>query len=259
MQNYLDKFIVENLKFSYGKNQILCGISFELERGDLLGLMGSNGSGKTTLIRSLLGFLNASYDGYKIFGSEFKSLKISQISRLISYVPQAHNLPFNYTLFDMVLMGKRPHFGGVFGFSKDDIKAVENAMDMVGILPLKDKSFSSLSGGQKQLGLIARAIVQDSPIMILDEPTSALDFNNQILIWKTMHALAKNGKIIIICSHEPNHIFWFASKVLAIKDGKALAFGKSEIINEILLEQIYGANYKICSLANQKIIYYSIN
>ncbi|ARR01268.1 MULTISPECIES: ABC transporter ATP-binding protein [Campylobacter] len=259
MQNSLDKIVVGNLNFSYGKNQILSGISFELERGDLLGLMGSNGSGKTTLIRSLLGFLNASYDEYSLFGSKFKNLSISQISKLISYVPQAHNLAFNYTLFEVVLMGKKPHFGGVFGFSKADIKSVYAAMDMVGILQLKDRNFSELSGGQKQLGLIARAIAQNSEVMILDEPTSALDFSNQILIWKVMNTISKSGKIIIVCSHEPNHIFWFATKVFAIKDGKSLAFGKNDIINEILLEQIYGANYKICSLANQKIIYYSIN
>ena len=260
MQNTLDKIIVENLSFSYEKKEILHKISFELKQGDLLGLMGSNGSGKTTLIKSLMGFLKANYSRYLIFDKEFKKLNISQISKLISYVPQASNLPFNYTLFEVVLMGKSPHFGGVFGCSKDDINAVNQAMELVGISQFKDRNFSHLSGGQKQLVLIARAIVQDCPIMILDEPTSALDFHNQILIWKVMHSLSKNGKTIIICSHEPNHIFWFASKVLAIKDGKTLAFGKSsQTINEILLENIYGSNYKIGSLANQKIIYYSIN
>ncbi len=145
--------------------------------------------------------------------------------------------------------------GGIFGLKKEDYIEAEKAIEMVNIADISDKPVTALSGGQRQLTLIARSIAQNAPVMILDEPTSALDFNNQITIWKILKKLAETGKLIIACSHDPNHILWFAENTLVIKNGEILANGKTDdVITNSLLKEIYGIEYNILHNDNSKII-----
>ncbi len=246
---------IKNLNFYYGDNHILKNISFSAESGSLWGLMGPNGSGKTTFFKCILGLLKHTGSQIKINNIDLKKINTPKLAKLISYVPQEHKPPFPFTVREIVLMGRSPHMGGIFGLKKEDYNEAEKAIDMVDIADIADKPVTALSGGQRQLTLIARSIAQNSPVMILDEPTSALDFNNQINIWKILKKLAESGKLIIACSHDPNHLLWFAENTLVIKNGEILASGKTEdIITNRLLKEIYGSEYNILNNGSNKII-----
>ena len=246
---------IKNLNFYYSDNHILKNISFSAESGSLWGLMGPNGSGKTTFFKCILGLLKHTGSQIKINNIDLKKINTPKLAKLISYVPQEHKPPFPFTVREIVLMGRSPHMGGIFGLKKEDYNEAEKAIDMVDIADIADKPVTALSGGQRQLTLIARSIAQNSPVMILDEPTSALDFNNQINIWKILKKLAESGKLIIACSHDPNHLLWFAENTLVIKNGEILASGKTEdIITNRLLKEIYGSEYNILNNGSNKII-----
>lgn len=246
---------IKNLNFYYGDNHILKNISFNAESGSLWGLMGPNGSGKTTFFKCILGLLKPASCQIKINNIDYKKLNTQKLARLISYVPQEHKPPFPFTVKEIVLMGRSPYMGGIFGLKKEDYIEAEKAIDMVDIADIADKPVTALSGGQRQLTLIARSIAQNAPIMILDEPTSALDFNNQITIWKILKKLAENGKLIIACSHDPNHLLWFAENTIVIKNGEVLSKGlTADILNDSLLKEIYGNEYKIIQHNNNKVI-----
>ena len=194
-------------------------------------------------------------DSLTRFNIDYEKLNTSKLAKLISYVPQEHKPPFPFTVREMILMGRSPYMGGIFGLKKEDYIEAEKAIEMVNIADISDKPVTALSGGQRQLTLIARSIAQNAPVMILDEPTSALDFNNQITIWKILKKLAETGKLIIACSHDPNHILWFAENTLVIKNGEILANGKTDdVITNSLLKEIYGIEYNILHNDNCKII-----
>lgn len=245
---------VENLNFYYGEHHVLKNISFNAEKPELWALMGPNGGGKTTFFKCIMGFLKPDSGSIIISGINYKEITTSKMAKLISYVPQEHKPPFPFTVREIVLMGRSPYMNGVFGLKNKDYDIADNSMETVGILDIAHKPVTSLSGGQRQLVLIARAIAQDTPIMILDEPTSALDFNNQINIWKILKQISFS-KLVIACSHDPNHILWFTDKTIAVKNGETKASGiTKEIISTQLLKEIYGSEYYIANVDNKNII-----
>lgn len=246
---------VKDLNFYYGNHHILKNVSFNIESGELWGITGPNGGGKSTLFRCLLNFLRIDSGLIEINNINIKNLSTAKMAKLVSYVPQDNKTPFSYTVREIVLMGRSPHMGGVFGLKKEDYEVADKALELLGIQDLQYRIITSLSGGQRQLALIARAIAQNSPIMILDEPTSALDFDNQIKIWKTLKKLSQSGKTIITCSHEPNHILWFADKALMVNNGEIVAQGEtSKVINSDILNKIYGNEYTVVNINDRQII-----
>ena len=247
--------VVKNLNFYYGKHHTLKNISLNIDSASLWALMGPNGGGKTTFFKCIMGFLKADSGSITVCDKDYKNITTKEIAKLISYVPQEHKPPFPFTVREIVLMGRSPYMNGVFGLKKEDYNAADEAMEKIGILDIAEKPVTSLSGGQRQLTLIARAIAQDTPVMILDEPTSALDFNNQINIWKILKEISSKGKLVIACSHDPNHILWFTDNTFAIKNGEIVAFGTTcNIITEDLLKEIYGSKYHIANVENKNII-----
>lgn len=246
---------VENLNFYYGEHHVLNNISFNADKPELWALMGPNGGGKTTLFKCIMGFLKPDSGNIVINNYNYKDITTPKMAKLISYVPQEHKPPFPFTVREIVLMGRSPYMNGVFGLKNMDYEIVDNAMEKIGILDIAHKPVTSLSGGQRQLVLIARAIAQDTPIMILDEPTSALDFNNQIHIWKILKKISSSDKLIIACSHDPNHIIWFTDKTIAVKNGEIKATGHTkDIVTAPLLKEIYGSEYYIANIENKNII-----
>lgn len=239
---------IENLRFSYKTGpEILKRANAEFSSGGIHCLFGPNGSGKTTLMRCLAGLLHPESGNIYIFGHNINAMSAREISKLIAYVPQEHSISFPFTVFEMALMGRNPYLGAIGqNPTEADKLIVKEALKTAGIESIADKPFTELSGGQKQMTIIARALVQDTPIIILDEPTSALDFKNQIVTWKTLKTLRDNGKTIIVCTHDPNHVLWFSDSVTILKDGEIVADGAPQaLITDKLLAVLYGDICKV--------------
>lgn len=245
---------VKNLSFKYGEKKVLEDISFTVRKGELCALLGPNGTGKTTIFKCCLNFLK--FDGeILINGENIKNKSIESMAKLVAYVPQEHKPSFPYTVKEIVLMGRTPYLGGVFGISQEDKKKTLDALKQLGIIDLADKPYNQLSGGQKQLVLIARAVAQETNLMLLDEPTAALDFSNQIKVWEILQKLASSGKTIFVCTHDPNHVLWFCDRVI-IKDEKGIVGdGKPhEVMDEGILTKTYGNVCKVKNFGGSKMI-----
>lgn len=220
---------VSNIGFKYPKAQsaIFKGHNFELKAGEILAILGPNGSGKTTLIKCLLGLL-------PIFEGEIK------LNGTRSYVPQHTLSPFDYNVREMVVMGASGQNGLFAQPTKADYQKTDEALDQVGMLDWRDESFSHLSGGQRQMILIARALVSNPDIMILDEPTSALDYHNQDKVLQTMRHVASQGKAVIFSTHCPLQALHISQKVLLVKKSTPSLFGLAEdVLNQDNLSELY--------------------
>ena len=233
---------IRDLSFAYD-HPVLDRVGFALQPQQLCALFGPNGTGKTTLYRCILGLLRPSPGSViDLDGVPTSSMPRAALARRIAYVPQEHSPPFPYLVKEMVLMGRTPHFGGVFGPSRTDRAAAFTALELIGISDLADRSYTTLSGGQRQLVLLARALAQDADILLLDEPTASLDFGNQLLLWRTIRRLTANGKTALICTHDPNHVLWFCDRVVVLgRDGQLQGVGTpDQIIEADLVERLYG-------------------
>ena len=231
---------VSDISFAYGSQTVLDGVAFDLRPGELCALFGPNGTGKSTLYRCILGHLR--HQGRVILdGADLTRLRPAQVARRVAYVPQQHSSPFPFTVRDMVLMGRTPHLGGVFGPRRRDVEHCEEILERVGLAGDGDRLYHTLSGGQRQLTLIARALAQDCDVLLLDEPTASLDFGNQMWVWRTVQDLARQGRTVLVCTHDPNHVRWFCDRVLALgRNGKLLAEGEpSTVITAELVGNLY--------------------
>ena len=238
-KNALD---IRNLSFGYGHAEVLHNISFQVRPGTVCGLFGPNGSGKTTLFRCCLNFLSPSSGDILMSGEVTTRMSPARLSRLVSYVPQEHRMAFSVPVRDVVRMGRSPRMSGLFRLGRQDEALVEEAMKKTGVLHLAEMPCNRLSGGQRQLVLVARALAQNTPLMLLDEPTSALDFQNQLEVWKTLRDIAEHGCAILVCCHDPNHILWFCDQVVMLKRGEIIRDGRpSEVMTTEMLKQLYGS------------------
>lgn len=237
---------VENLSFGYSKKQVLQDISFQVEEGELLALLGPNGVGKTTLFRCILGIHNKKYEGNVLLnGKNIRSFRPKELAHMIAYIPQTHGHVFQYSVKDMVLMGTSHQVSSFSIPGKKELEAAEAAMKRVGVEKFAEKNYAHLSGGEQQLVLIARALAQQAKILIMDEPTSSLDYGNQARVMEQVYELSKEGYTVIVSTHNPQHAFWYAKKVLALKAGAVAAFGPpEEVLSEELIQNLYGVKTK---------------
>ncbi len=235
---------IKNLSFRHkdSKEDLLKNISFDAYKGQITTILGPNGSGKTTLFKCILGYWKPSKGDIIYDGSSIRDLSYSKRAKILSIVPQEHEPPFPYSVFDVVLMGRASHIGIFSTPSKKDYEIAEKCLDIIGIFHLKDKSYTKISGGERQLTLIARALAQDTPIMLLDEPTSHLDFRNQIVVLKKIKEIAINNSLVILMTlHDPNMAGIFSDKLILINSGLKIAEGRSnEIISETHIKKVYG-------------------
>ena len=240
---------VNNLSFSYGQKNVLHDICFSAEKGEFLSILGPNGAGKSTLFRCILGLLPG-YSGEVLVNERnIKGFSAREASRQIAYIPQKSHCVFQYNVVDIVLMG-RSNRTSVFGNpGKEDEQACLKALEKVGICALKDRCFHKLSGGEQQLVLIARALAQDAPILLLDEPTANLDFGNQILVLEQAKKLAQEGYTVIQTTHHPEQSYLYSDRILALRNGRILALGKpTEVLNDVIMEQLYNVSVDVISL-----------
>jgi len=237
---------VKNLSFSYGTHRVLDGVSFGAQSGELLAVLGPNGVGKSTLFYCLLGLSRPGAGALLLGGKPIGAIPPSALARQIAYVPQSHAPTFNYSVFDMALMGTTARIGGLSAPGGEELRLADEALERVGIRHLRERGYLRISGGERQLTLIARALAQQTKILIMDEPTANLDYGNQLRVLSRVKDLTRDGLTIIQSTHNPDHAFLFADRVLAMKDGGIAALGDPrEVVTEKLIENLYGVSVKL--------------
>ena len=238
---------IRDLKYSYNnKKQVINGMNLTLDEGELLCVLGRNGAGKSTFFSCLLGLLKPYEGSILLEGKELKSLKEKDIASVVGFVPQNNTTTFGFTVFDYVLMGCASKLGIFSHPGKEEEKAALDAIELMGISDFSDRSFSELSGGERQQVTIARAIASHPKVILFDEPTAHLDYSNQVKVLKMIKSLSEKGFAVAVTTHDPNHAMLLNGNV-ALFDGKGgLRKGSAkELVTEDNLKEIYGSDLKI--------------
>jgi len=238
---------IRNLSFGYSSNKLIFeGVSLKVEKGEVVCLLGPNGAGKTTLFKTILGLYKARQGQVLVNGKDVSNCSRRELAKEMGYVPQNHIPPFPYSVIDVVLMGRTAHINNYAVPSDLDLQIAREAMANVNISYLEDKNYTEISGGERQLVLIARALAQQPQILIMDEPTSNLDYGNQIRLLSHIKRLAKQGLSIVMSTHYPDHALYCADKAIMLKDGHIIYSGTSEeVLTEHNLSKIYGIDVQI--------------
>lgn len=241
---------VSDLSFSYEQNvPIWSGITLDVHEGEVLSILGPNGTGKSTLMRCMAGLAAQDSGLVEVEGRQVQKLSRKQAAQSISFVPQMHNPVFAFSAIDIVVMGRTAHMGVFASPSTRDYEIALNAMDTFGIAALADKQYNKTSGGERQLIMFARAIVQESRILLLDEPTSHLDFGNQVRVLELIKRLAGHGLAVVMTTHFPDHALSYSERTALIADGGMQGFGVTdEIVTPEALSKLYGMGVDISSL-----------
>lgn len=239
------KLELKNVACGYGEKQVISNISLSLCSGEVLCLLGPNGVGKTTLFKSILGFLELQGGEVLLNGKDIRQWTKKKLAMAIGYVPQAHEPPFPYKVTDVVMMGRTVHMNRFAMPSKEDEDATVEALDSIGAAYLKDEIYTEISGGERQLVLIARALAQSPEILVMDEPTSNLDFGNQMRVLEQIKRLSAKGFGIIMTSHFPDHAFLCSNKVAILGRDNLKVGTAEEVISEENLKNAYGVKVKI--------------
>ena len=237
------KIEARDVVFSYRALPVLRDLSFSASSGDVVAVLGPNGVGKITLFRCLLGFLRPQSGDIFVDGRDIRSMSRAETARHIAYIPQSTSPVFNYTVQDTVLMGLTNSLGVFQSPGPREIGKSEATLESLGIAHLRYRGCGQISGGERQLALLARALIQDAGVLVMDEPTANLDYGNSWRVMDRIVSLASGGYTVIFSTHDPNQAFMHANRVLAMLDGSVLAFGPPEdALSEELLSRLYNIN-----------------
>jgi iron complex transport system ATP-binding protein len=237
---------VNGAEFRYGPHVIWSGLDLVVQSGESICLLGPNGCGKTTLLNCVHGDLKLAAGTVRLDGDLLDSLNSVVIAKRVGYVFQEHSTPFPYTSLEVIRMGRAPHLGIFQSPAQADTALAESIMAEMGIAHLRDQRYTEISGGERQLVLIARTLCQQPRVILFDEPTSHLDFKNQALVLRTIKRLSERGMTIIMTSHFPNHAWMFSSRVIMMNQGKFVAEGPAhEVMTEENLSSTYGIRTRV--------------
>jgi len=241
----------------HSRREILKGVDFLVREGEMTTLLGPNGSGKTTLFKCICGLWKPQRGSIIFDNKDILELSFEERARTCAVVPQEHEPPFPYSVLDAVLMGRVSRVSLFSSPSKNDYLKAEEAIDMVGISHLKDRPYTKISGGERQLVLIARALAQEAPLLILDEPTSHLDFRNQVLVLNKVKEIARQkGLTLLMTLHDPNLAILFSERIVMLKEGTVFANGSpGDVITENNLRSVYQIDVSIINWNGSKIVY----
>ncbi len=243
---------VENLYFSYNEKNILEDINLEFKRGNMYALLGRNGSGKTTLLKLILGILSYKHGLITIETSSSKKKSIKELSKFIAYVPQYEESIYGIKVIELVVMGRNPYLNLFDMPSSKDYELAQKSLENLGIGDLAQRNYCEISGGERQLVLISRALVQNTKFILMDEPISNLDIRNQHDVLKKIKNIAKDFNIGILLSiHDPNLAMRYCNESVLLSDGKVMHFGKTaEILCEQSLLAVYGVKFEVLNSKN---------
>lgn len=237
---------VENISFKYKSMNVLENINFEINEGDIISLLGPNGAGKSTIIKIILGLLTQDTGEVYYKHKNIKLYKKKDLAKKIAYVPQTSHLPFSYSVLDVVIMGRIAYQNIFSRYSQRDKEIAKSCLKNLGILDLKDNLYNELSGGQKQLVLISRALAQEARLFIMDEPVSGLDYGNQIRLLENIQKLSKQGYTFLKSTHYPDHAFLVSNKAILMNNGQILDIGTPQnIITKENINKLYGIEVSV--------------
>ena len=241
-------FSIQNVSCGYENRTVLRDISFDVCSNEVLCLLGPNGCGKTTLFKTVMGFLKSHGGIIAMDGEDISGWTQKKRAGNIGYVPQSHTPAFPFSVFDVILMGRNSQLTR-FAFPSDaDGDIVMETMELLKICHLSDRNYTELSGGERQMVLIARALAQRPRLLVLDEPTSNLDYGNQVKVLEVVADLADGGLGVIMTTHTPDHAFICGTKaVLLDQSGSVLMGTVDEIVTEDNLHNAYGVKVKVLS------------
>jgi iron complex transport system ATP-binding protein len=238
---------VENLRAGYGNGAVIEDIRFSLQKGEFVSILGPNGSGKSTLIKALQGLLKDVSGEVKVAGADLFRMKRREIAQKIAFVPQIFDVVFEFSVTEIVSMGRYAHQRRLAGLSSSDKSVIEEVLNMVEVAHLKEKKIAHLSGGERQRVLIARALAQDAPILFLDEPSSHLDINYGVEIFQILERLQKEQeKTILSTEHNINLVIPYSQKIIFLKSGKIHSQGPPAVlITRENIKQVFQADVDI--------------
>ncbi len=247
----MEKVRAQNVAFGYNGSLVLHDISLNIETGYVISLLGPNGSGKTTLLKVLLGLYKPDSGRVLLEGKPMSEMTPRQLARKIAYVPQTHRMSFAYTVFEVILMGRTSHTSFFSRYSKEDYEVAEQALERLSISKLKDRVYTEISGGERQLTLIGRALAQGADTLVMDEPLNGLDYGNQIKLLECIADLAQEGYTFIKTTHFPDHALWVSNRVVLMHQGRIVADGPTEaVINEHNISDLYNRDIAILDVGN---------
>jgi iron complex transport system ATP-binding protein len=236
----------QDLAFGYGGKAIGQGVNISVNSGEVMRLMGPNGCGKTTLFRTLLGLLPPLGGCLEMRGRPVQAYTRAEFARHVAYVPQAGSSYFPFTVLNVVMMARASRIGTFATPSAHDRTLSFAALDRLGLSHLAERSFNEISGGERQMTLIARALVQEAELIVMDEPTASLDFGNQARVLDCINELRGSGLSIVLSTHDPGHAFACADRAVLMKQGRVVADGSpSEAVTPESLHGLYGVEVAV--------------
>lgn len=234
-------FEVESLSFRYRRKPVIKDLNLTIDEGGVVALLGPNGSGKTTFLKLLLGLLQPARGTIRLQGRRISNIPRGELARQMAYVPQVHREAFGYRVFDVVLMGRMPHSPFFSSYSEQDFGIVRDALEKMGISHLAGRAYTEISGGERQLTLVARALAQQARIFVMDEPTNGLDYGNQVRLLERVARLAGTGYTFVFSTHYPDHASAIADRVVMMQQGRILCDGTPrQTITPVQLGLLYG-------------------
>jgi iron complex transport system ATP-binding protein len=243
---------INNLSFAYAKNEVLKDISFQVEPGDCLAIFGINGAGKSTLLKCMNRIIRPNKGHIKFNGKSLLDLPDNELAKCIGYVSQS--CKFSETsVFDAVLLGRKPYIK--WDVTAEDLEIVQDVLRVMSLEDFAMRNVTELSGGERQKVSIARALVQQTEVLLFDEPTSNLDLKNQLEVIQIIRDIVQERQIAaIITMHDLNLALRFANKFIMIKDGEVFAFGDKSVLTEESISHVYGVDVSICDYSGQKVV-----
>ncbi|NTV10955.1 MAG: ABC transporter ATP-binding protein [Zoogloea sp.] len=256
MSTPLPSLQARGISHAYRGKVVLRGASLGFGPGEVVSLLGANGAGKSTFLRLMLGLMRPDAGELLLHGRPLAGYSRRALAQAVAYVPQVHVTPFPYKLRDVVMLGRLPHTGLARAPGQADHLAVDAVLERLGISHLAERPYTEVSGGERQLALIARALAQGARLLVMDEPTSGLDYGNQLRLLDHLLTLAADGYGVLKTTHHPEHVLLGSHRVAILQDGRITADGPpAEVLTRRLLNKLYGVDVEPVRLPDGRLTF----